>query len=821
MKKYNRTLLAATLIAALGVTGCGSDGSDGVDGAAGAAGADGTPGAAAGSVATTVENAFDLNITLAPADIVVVGADPFTLSFTAKNAAGVPFSGLEKVALYVTSQSANTTDTGAPMLWTNHALANDFGSSMYCTLTGTAEARGGAVVDACTLVEDAANPGTYTGSWAHDGNAPVVLADGSANDLARVFIRSYNVEMADGSGVSDKVLSTPVDFIPATGELAVSAKDAVSNAACIQCHSSKEGYADTDMRIANIGAHHNYQKVENCVACHNPAIAGGQDDPEVGFNANFNAMIHTIHMGKELAQWQGLQGEALEEFGGVGFPAESTECTVCHDNGTQWNDNVYAEACVSCHLTVDFETGENHKGIVPSSDAACSGCHGAGSLSPSEAHSVDRRDVFENGLVLNVASAEVDADVLTVIIDVTLNGAVPTENTDLTQYLNTLAYGKSILAGTLDGNGDYVPGLSIANAAMFVVNGGKLTLTKDLAANQLDGKTIYVTSEMNMCADTEAGKVVVNTKIDEIVVDDNGDPVLSRGNTQPIAGTDNGACDLAVPANIVTKYFMFGDTAATGVETTDDLRFVSPALTAYSSPTQVGNDRTTADEAKCNACHDNLAHVKSPRHGVTNFTQCAECHTNNYPGSYHATVYQQDGVDDAGEPKFALIEGLKFANRDLATVAHRFHSGLFAGDTGAGIYLDTDGELVNYPAIQTNCQACHKDATPFFSGTGELTSGRTAIDVSYSVTDKNGTPDDDTDDITTAYNEFISPVAEACRSCHAHSGEAALAHFKSNGATVAGETAETADGVAIESCATCHAEGKTYGIDKVHSGAAH
>jgi hypothetical protein len=193
MKRYNRTLLAAAFMAALGVAGCGSDGSDGVDGADGAPGADGTPGAPAGSVATSVENAFDLNITLAPADIVVVGADPFTLKFTAKNAAGVPFSGLERVALYVTSQSANTTDTGAPMLWTNHALANDFGSSMYCTLTGTAEARGGAVVDACTLVEDAASLGTYTGSWAHDGNAPVVLASGDVNDLARVFIRAYDV----------------------------------------------------------------------------------------------------------------------------------------------------------------------------------------------------------------------------------------------------------------------------------------------------------------------------------------------------------------------------------------------------------------------------------------------------------------------------------------------------------------------------------------------------------------------------------------------------------------------------------------------------
>jgi OmcA/MtrC family decaheme c-type cytochrome len=769
MKKYNKTLLAATLIAALGATGCGSDGSDGADGAAGANGADGAPGTPAGSVATTVENAFDLNITLAPADIVVVGANPFTLSFTAENAAGVPFTGLEKVALYVTSQSANTTDTGAPMLWTNHALANDFGSSMYCTLTGTAEARGGAVVDACTLVEDAANPGTYTGSWAHDGNAPVVLADGDANDLARVFIRAYNVEMADGSGVSDKVLSTPVDFTPATGEVAVSAKDAVSNAACIQCHSSKDGYADTDMRIANIGAHHNYQKVENCVACHNPAYAGGQDDPEKGFNANFNAMIHTIHMGKELAQWQGLQGEALEEFGGVGFPAESTECTVCHDNGTQWNDNVYAEACVSCHLTVNFETGENHKGIVPSSDAACSGCHGAGSLSPSEAHNVGARASVSEGLTFDFTSAvatatvaDPDVSTLTVVANVTLNGAAIEDGTDLSEY--TTSTRRGFLIGNIDDKGTPIRGLgmSVLDDAVSL-SGGVITVAKDFDTARLVGP-IYVTAEVQVCA--EDGEIVKCT------INDYGNiEQLGVANSAPI------------------KYFNLTDADAAEVVA----RFDDPAL-------------ITVSEAKCNACHDNLTHVKGS-HGVTEFTQCMDCHNNSYPGSYHGEVYQQDGVDADGEPTFAMIPGLEFGNRDLATVAHRFHSGLFAGDTGAGIYLDTDGELVNYPAVQTNCQACHKDtnaagdAMTFFSGTGVLTSGRTAIEISG--------------------GEFISPVAESCRSCHAHSGAAALAHFTSNGATVAGDNITSADGVAIESCATCHAEGKTYGIDKVHSGAAH
>jgi OmcA/MtrC family decaheme c-type cytochrome len=326
-----------------------------------------------------------------------------------------------------------------------------------------------------------------------------------------------------------------------------------------------------------------------------------------------------------------------------------------------------------------------------------------------------------------------------------------------------------------------------------MVLGGKLTLTKDVAMTPLGGKTLSVSSEMNMCGNTTTDMIVINT-------------MLADG-----AGTDTGACDVAVPANIVTKFFKFDAVAATGVETTDNLRFVSPALTAYSSPTQLGNDRTTADEAKCNACHDNLSHVKSPNHGVTNFTQCADCHNNSYAGSYHMPVYQQDGVDADGEPTFAVIEGLEYYNRDLATVAHRFHSGLFADGEGAGIYLDTDGELVNYPAVQTYCQACHKetnaagDAMPFFSGTGALTSGRTAIGAS---------PD------RGATVEFISPVAEACRSCHAHSGAAALAHFKSNGATVFGDNITSGDAVPIESCATCHAEGKAYGIDKVHAGAA-
>ncbi|MDD8058879.1 MULTISPECIES: OmcA/MtrC family decaheme c-type cytochrome [Shewanella] len=772
MRKYNKTLLAAAFIAAFGLAGCGSDGSDGadgVDGVNGVDGADGADGTNAGLTVTTVENAYDYNLTLDPADIVVVGSDPFSIKFTVTGVgtgnAEVPFSGLEKIALYVTSQSENTTDTGAPMLWTNHALANDFGSSMYCTPTGTAVARGGAEVEACTLVEDAANPGTYTGTWAHDGNAPVVLTDGDANDLVRVMVRTYDVVNADGTGISDKILSTPLDFIPATGELAVSEKDSVSNAACIKCHSSLDGYADTDMRIANIDAHHNYQKVENCVACHNPAYAGGQDDEDVGFNANFNAMIHTIHAGHHIAD--SLTGEAAELFGEIGFPSELNECTACHDNGTQWNDNVYEEACVSCHVDVDLATGENHNGIVPASDAVCSGCHGAGSLSPVEAHNVGVRAMTTDSIVFavsNVTYAEDAVDVsgvmqdqMSITFDVTVDGSPIVDGFDFADYANY----DEIKTGTVDADGTYYVGTSV-NLSGVVSSGGQFVVTK-VADFNVAGQTIAITPRFSVCADSDAQLIAC----------------------QDASGEDQYAVEY-VAVTMDTKYWNLANADGSGAN-----------IARQSVPSMV-----TADEAKCSTCHTSLGIAK--HYGNERFDQCMGCHNNTWGGSYHVAVeYKTDAVDEDGEPVFETIEGLTYNNRDLMTVSHRFHSGLWDDNRGfPAINLNADMETQGYPAVATECSACHKDGMDIFAADGGLASGKRAIAVNSAGT------------------QFISPVAESCRTCHAHSDAAALAHFKANGATVEGEPDTTAD-LPVESCATCHAEGKTYGIDTVHSSVAH
>ncbi|TVP14791.1 OmcA/MtrC family decaheme c-type cytochrome [Shewanella sp. KCT] len=754
MKKNKITLLAMALMCAIGVSACsdGKDGKDGAPGEPGVPGTPGTPGAPAGSTVDTVATAADFKLTLQPADIVVVGADDFSIKFTAtgKNSKGddVPFTGLDKVALYVTNQVANTTDSGAPMLWSNNALANEFGSSMYCTPTGKAAARGGAEVDACTLVEDAENPGTYTGTWEHDGNAPVVVADGDPTSMFRVMVRTYNVTDATGVSISDKLLSTPLDFIPATGEMAVSAKDSVSSAACIQCHSELMGYDDGDKRIANIGAHHNYQKVENCIACHNPAYAADQNDPEKGFNPNFNAMIHTIHAGGHLAEWGVLKGDA-EEFAGVHFPAELNECTTCHDNGNQWKENVYREACVGCHVTVNFETGEGHSDfqLPQADDSQCMNCH-IGNLSPEVVHKVGNRAVEQEQVVLDFQGVTVTdngdgTSALTVTTKVTVNGAAPADGSMLDPYMPRLSTG--LLIGNLDAKGTPIRGLGMPVNGV-AITGGILTTTKNFDSARLTG-SIYVTAEVMICG--AGGKAVM----------------CADGDYTQVA------------ASSPVKYYNLDDPA------------VAPLQARMSDA-----DRVTVSEAKCNSCHGNLTHIKSPRHGVTEFTQCMDCHNNRYPGSYHGAVeYDTGEVDGDGNPIMAPVEGVTFANRDLMTVAHRFHTGTFGG----GIYLDKNLETVGYPALATDCEACHKDGATFFAADGGLTSGKRSIQVPTG---------------------YISPVAETCRTCHISAS--ALAHFESNGATVDGKADTSAD-LPVESCATCHAEGKTYGVDKVHAGGGH
>ncbi len=762
MKNYNKSLLALTLTSALCLTACGDgkDGVDGQDGSSGTSGSPGAPGLAAGTFATTAESITDLQFTLSPADINVTSSEGFKVKFalTAKSAGReVPFMGLSRIAIYSLTANENTSGTGAPIEWQNNAMANGAGSSLTCTPTGV-----NGTSNVCTLTEDTANPGNYTATWNYDGAAPIINPNDNPSAVHRVFVRAYNITDAAGVALTDKVLSAPVDFIPATDALATSGKDTVSSAACINCHGEVDGH------IAKIEAHHNYQSVENCVTCHNPDQIPTDAQLAEGWVFDFAPMIHRIHAGEHNAD--NLSGEAKEYFGEIAFPADLKECTSCHTSDQPSYNTVYAQACVGCHMTVNFTTGENHSefGLAQADDSQCMTCHGSGNLTPAAVHSVGKRAEYASLMTVDFTSAAVapsatvGMQTLTLKANVTLNGAAIADGTSLKAYnatnnptgmfpANALLLGNVATDGTVYSFREVIdPATSKAysvNLGSGTLAGGVLTIIKDIPDAQATG-TLYVGSEANFCA--KNGKVVsCNTD------------GLEFGPSSPIGNTAT-----------VKFYNLSGGT---------------PAVARMTDPSRI-----TVEEAKCNACHGTLDYAKGYRHGTYTFDQCMNCHNDTTGASGHKTVVYkgEDGTE-------VINTSVTFNNKDLSTVAHRFHSGNF--DVIEGIFRNAAGELVGYPSPETACNACHKDDATLFTANGTLTSGKRAIKVgSY----------------------YISPVAESCRSCHAHSDAAAVAHFKSNGATVETDMATTAD-LPVESCATCHAEGRIYGVDKVHAAAAH
>ncbi|WP_229360243.1 OmcA/MtrC family decaheme c-type cytochrome [Ferrimonas sediminicola] len=732
MSFWNRLGLAVLVGSTLMLGACdGDDGADGAQGPEGPAGPPGDPGLPADDFTRGAEIASDVTLTLE--SITVTGTDPFALAFSAtgKNRRGetVPLVGLSRIALYVINQASNDGDLGAPVQWFNHAQENEFGTSMFCTPTGTASSRGNEV-NACTLVEDPDNPGHYTGSWSHDGNAPVVLADGDANALHRVVIRAYDLVNDEGETLEDKVLSAPADFIPATGETATSVKDSVASAACIQCHGALEGYPEGDERFAYVSRHGNYQKVEQCVACHTPALG----------SADFAPMIHGIHAGRR---------DGFEE---VGFPGELFQCRHCHGEMDSWQANVWGQACQGCHTS---EAAANHITAV-GNDRSCNTCHGAdappagpGLPGPvADSHRPMRRAAMEDtpGMAFEFTGATVsdnglddDLSTLTVTANLTFNGAPAADDFDFTPYMTNT--GRGILLGNVavDGVVTRITTLDI-HGDRVSLTGGVLTVAKDLADASLTG-TVYLTAEVQFCG--EAGMAM------------------------PCEADGTGYANQAPVA-----YFNLDGGEA--------------LLARHSQP-----ERVTVTEANCNSCHENLTHVKGT-HGASEFTQCMHCHNSTWAGSFHPEV---NLVNDDGT--FTTVPGLTYSNRDLVTVVHRYHSGAWDNEEAHGVYLDGDAELEGYPSAINDCGACHTPGQSLFAADGGLTSGKRAIAI--------GT------------DQYVTPVAASCRACHAHSGQAAMAHFESMGATV-DSSPDTSPNLPVESCATCHGEGKEFGIDIVHKG---
>jgi OmcA/MtrC family decaheme c-type cytochrome len=177
--------------------------------------------------------------------------------------------------------------------------------------------------------------------------------------------------------------------------------------------------------------------------------------------------------------------------------------------------------------------------------------------------------------------------------------------------------------------------------------------------------------------------------------------------------------------------------------------------------------RQVVDDALCENCHANLSLHGENRHDANGY--CQTCHM---PGATDAVVRPE--IDNPPE-------GIHFKY-----MIHKIHMGeeLQNGYVVYGYQGSVnDFSEVVFPGDLRNCESCHL-------------AGTFAVPLPADVLP--------TLSPNTAINPIMLPTTSACLSCH--DSDDAAAHADANTSSNLGE-----------SCATCHATGRTYAVERVHA----
>ncbi|WP_286342505.1 cytochrome c3 family protein [Ferrimonas sp. YFM] len=183
------------------------------------------------------------------------------------------------------------------------------------------------------------------------------------------------------------------------------------------------------------------------------------------------------------------------------------------------------------------------------------------------------------------------------------------------------------------------------------------------------------------------------------------------------------------------------------------------------------------------------------RRQIIDETACTTCHNNET--NYHKSgSYQNGGWDcvachNNGQDRRAAYSGPAFG-----PMIHSMHWGI--GNELSGNKVDEEGNKVQNAAASLNadnCVSCHSEGVNL-----DTVPNRYMLSKSWN----GGTS-----------GVMSSPILANCHACH--DSDAALNHMVQNGGEKnAVTTTGWYDVPTAESCATCHAEGKSFGIDKYH-----
>ncbi|GAA4879243.1 OmcA/MtrC family decaheme c-type cytochrome [Ferrimonas pelagia] len=794
-KTWRALLLAGT--ATLVLAGCPGDGDDGSDGA------DGSP----GEVNVNIDSATSLNAQITAAAISDDGT--VTVDFDLTTANGVAVAGLEVedsvdrigmgIAKYFDLQKrsrplAASAFTEDPTLfkgtkadqWTSYinAVVDPGDVNVEDSFPEDWDANAGAQIQAGieTSCGSECVEATGNGSYRYTFSLPLdqyPVIDGLDTSFDANLTHRVTMELRRFRGdVKEALVNTYYDFIPATGAEASADETrelVVLEQACLRCHSNDYDNSAAHPLILHGGARF---ELQNCTVCHT-TYSG---DPETGATIDLGSMVHQIHKAEYFMIGFGGNGNDFRE---LTFPANGNECGVCHlegDDAPAQATNWYfhrQEACLSCHEKFAPEDWDgtarslfHDDSFTPYAEGNCAGCH-ADDTNP------DGSAIYHSAQSLAITNAreayayelgngtyDAEAGTLSFTLTWAANTAPETDPNVSAFWVSAAAFdGLEYDLGGTRGDSDGVFGrhksriafdLTTANTAdspvTSIVNESSVTYT----VSQIDAelKDLFAQTGQGFLT----GKLFVCA--DSSVVD------MDTSTLVPIA------CDNTETR--VTETIVAGNQASFSTDGSDiDLR------------------RVVAMEMGCVNCHAEQADFSAAHVGTRGDEEyppnsdCGSCHA----GTPNTAVALTDGSCVSCHNPGGSAHSNKAFERgfDYKVMIHQIHAGTRSERR------TTDLEIT-YPDTPANCLTCHAE--------GQLDLATLPAVPAFVADD----------------GEF-SPTVAACASCHATSEEAnaaAVAHFRQNGGVFAGTVGQYEAEGNSESCATCHAAGRSSGYDVVH-----
>jgi OmcA/MtrC family decaheme c-type cytochrome len=767
MQTFKRSA-ALALAAVFAIAGCaGEDGKDG---------APGTPGTNAPIVAGS-----GLTLEILSATAPATGQP--TVTFKVTDAAGKPVDlAVDTFRPSWTIAQLNANGTYSSLFVGNKAAAPyvDGAGVTQSPVRTVTQAMSGAA----TAPVARANAGEYTVTL----NAGTGVTYTAPTQTATVMVTGYGARTFEGTAYPG---ADSFSFVPAGGTPAV--RQVVTDDACNACHK-------------NLTAHGRRRSVDVCITCHTPQTF----DPETNNTVDMRVMIHKLHSGQAGYAIVGYQ-QHFYDFSKVVFPDMANgvkNCALCHGGAAQAVVPSIA-ACQSCHTTLS----DTHGGTT-----TCTSCHD-GSVAPSvaSAHS-PLRDAATNvtllGKTLDITIVSVDANVTapTVTFTVAMDGVAKTTlaRSDFCMLPTGVTVGATVSCGTF----------------RFSVGGP----TSDFGSGVLNSAGSgygYLQSPSFTSNDTNFALITAGTVAGQFVA-----PLVATADVAKFAAAAGQSIAVGVEAYVFEAAASATApgcgtgvlTAAPAASATCAVREWAQSPTAIKAAVVGGGTavarRVITQNAKCNACHDDLGFHGGESRKTPEY--CAFCHHPNNVNDERST--RLEFTESApGVPTTTPFSSTP-NSVSIMNMVHKLHAGsalsslyVLGADrslSAAAPYADTVSFPGAFPGDLGDCQTCHAAgsyALPKATNLGTL-------QVTYTCEERAADADNfcntlvlwpattsaaTTDVYLVTAQKVVPPQTAACTSCH--DSAAAVAHAELN--TTAG---------GVESCAVCHGAGATYDALQVH-----